>query len=154
MEQLCRNGKHPIDYRLTQGNGRTRCKGCRDECRGTRVQVGLDRMGGWQQPVRDEARAQALAVWMAGVDAAIEEARRTEGFDGSSQTWQTLGSILPPDPTPRPVAHPVRPPSVDRRVVRFPLTPDGMPYIGNSTRSARLARFQAMAAAEIGRLAQ
>lgn len=143
IERLCRNGRHPIDYRITNRDGRTTCQGCHDEREATQVTAGLRHMGPWQTPAHDEVRAKSLAVWAAGVDAAIEEIRRTEGFDGRHQTWMTLGEFLAPDPTPAPYKEPVRLASADRRVVLFPPPPAGRRYVGNETRSTRMARFQA-----------
>ena len=100
-------------------------------------------------PVVDAQRARDFEVWAAGLDAAIEEIRRTEGFDGRHVTWQTLGSILPPDPTPRPAPVVVTP--APRLLVMSPRKLAAGSAHGGRI-SARAARFQALAALDVGRL--
>lgn len=90
VERLCRNGRHPIEYRATHRDGRTYCLGCYEECNRDRAAAGLGRLGVWQTPVRDPEREQRYRTWAAALDDAIYAIRRDEGFDGLAVPWKTL----------------------------------------------------------------
>lgn len=68
----------------------------------------------WADPVAAADRDERLATWRGGVDAAIREMRRAEGFDGNTRTWQTLGECLPASPAPPSRPRPARLPALVR----------------------------------------
>lgn len=95
MAETCRSGRHAGQW-ARKANGQRYCADCARESGGRRAlsTAGVDR---WSAAEQARARAARLAAWQAGVDAAIAHVRRTEGFDGTGQAWQTLGEYLRPE---------------------------------------------------------
>lgn len=161
--ELCRNGRHPIEQRRRNGAGKWQCGPCRLERHKARTR---------SKPVdadvlRDPEREARFEAWSAGLDDAIAEARRREGFDGRERTWRTLGDVVGmqreahgtgqvrvgpehPDYVSEPV---VRHTWRTRPIVACPDCGAGR-FEGRPCRHCepRSARFQALAALDVGRL--
>lgn len=152
---LCRNGPHPIALRVPNGADRTECGPCRKAVSLHRWQVLPGGRRRWANPEVDADQQARYQAWAAGLDDAIAQMRREQGFDGRERTWRTLGDVVgmqaaPPAPAPEPVV----PQSWrTRRIVACPDCGAGR-FEGRPCRHCepRSARFQALAALDVGRL--
>lgn len=88
---LCRNGLHPIELKRRNG-AKVQCGPCID----ARVQLRWELLPGgrWTEPAHDAERQAAYDLWSAGLDDAIAHLRLTEGFDGRTRVWRTLGDVV------------------------------------------------------------
>ena len=150
---LCKNDLHPVTQRRRVGR-QLRCIPCRQAQEIARQIVVAD--GRWQVPgpaaVAGLAeRQQRHDAWAAGLDAAIAELRRTEGFMGGR--WRTLGELLHPELT---LVTPA--PSMSRRTRPIVACEDcgAARYEGQPCRHCAdeswSARFQALARLDVGAL--
>lgn len=100
-ERLCLKKLHPYADRMVHPSGKTECLPCiaarriRRRTGGRWDIVGEPVPTNWSQPTTDAEREERYETWAAGVDAAIEAVRRTEGFDGRHRPGQVLGEYLP-----------------------------------------------------------
>lgn len=152
---LCRNGLHPLEgNRERDGRGGTRCRPCRETVQARRnMEVPID-----QAVLADQERQARLAAWIDGVDAAIAEMRRTEGFDGETREWRTLGDVVgmragapvePPTQTETVAAPaPVAPPTPIRELPPRPVSQ----WRTYKSISPAARRFQELARQDVGTL--